>query len=483
MRKDFAAPSRIETPPSGSPAPACWSAVRRLLPELSDLLGVDIALMDADGACVGGTGPYLRGVLPPSAGDAAAYSLRTGKSSLLLMSGDGRRACAGRGDTAEFTGPVLVGGKGVAALRIVAGTGDPAGLLVRVEKAFELIRRVVESAWAREAKGTPPEGRFPELAGESAGMRELRKLVAQAAAAPDATVLLQGEPGTGKALAARVIHDNGARRDGPFVALDCGAIPESLMESELFGYGPGVFSGNAAGREGLLEQAHGGTLFLDEVSRLPLPLQADLLRVLQDRVVRRVGGADVHAVDIRVISSSDRDLRELVAQGLFREDLLFRLDVMPLYVPPLRDRPEDIRLLAARFLQEFSRDRGVVYRVAAELMHAFEAYPWPGNVQELKNFVEYGVSSCEDGVLTPDLLASCFKPASELPLPKKRPPARPASAERERILRLLDVHGRHTEGKKLVAADLGVSLATLYRRMHQLGITPPKEPWGRKRVR
>ena len=180
------------------------------------------------------------------------------------------------------------------------------------------------------------------------------------------------------------------------------------------------------------------------------------------------------------IRDSNRNLRELVAQGAFREDLFFRLDVIPLFVPPLRERQGDIRLLVAHFLQSFSRERGCTYRVATELMHAFEAYPWPGNVRELKNFVEYGVGFCEHGVLTLDLMDSRFKTASPPPVKTEKgmpsPPPGPArdTAEYDRIMQLLGRYGQHTEGKKRTASELGISLATLYRRMGQLGITARK---------
>ena len=183
---------------------------------------------------------------------------------------------------------------------------------------------------------------------------------------------------------------------------------------------------------------------------------------------------------IRIIAASNRNLRELVAQGAFREDLFFRLDVIPLFVPPLRERQGDIRLLVAHFLQSFSRERGCTYRVATELMHAFEAYPWPGNVRELKNFVEYGVGFCEHGVLTLDLMDSRFKTASSPPVKTEKgmpsPPPGPArdTAEYDRIMQLLGRYGQHTEGKKRTASELGISLATLYRRMGQLGITARK---------
>ena len=319
-----------------------------------------------------------------------------------------------------------------------------------------------------------------DIVGNSPQITAVFDLIAKAAAVDD-NVVVYGESGTGKELAARAIHDGSSRYQQPFVAVNCGAIPESLMESELFGYEPGAFSGaNSGGQKGLLEQAHTGTFFLDEVSEMPVSLQVKLLRVLQERVVRRVGGKVNHSVDIRIIAASNRNLRELVAQGAFREDLFFRLDVIPLFVPPLRERQGDIRLLVAHFLQSFSRERGCTYRVATELMHAFEAYPWPGNVRELKNFVEYGVGFCEHGVLTLDLMDSRFKTASPPPVKTEKgmpsPPPEPArdTAEYDRIMQLLERYGQHTEGKKRTASELGISLATLYRRMGQLGITARK---------
>ena len=312
---------------------------------------------------------------------------------------------------------------------------------------------------------------------------QFRTLLSRAvtAAKTDATVLIRGENGVGKEGFAKLIHQASPRRNRPFITVNCAAIPEALIESELFGYEPGAFSGaNSGGQKGLLEQAHTGTFFLDEVSEMPVSLQVKLLRVLQERVVRRVGGKVNHSVDIRIIAASNRNLRELVAQGAFREDLFFRLDVIPLFVPPLRERQGDIRLLVAHFLQSFSRERGCTYRVATELMHAFEAYPWPGNVRELKNFVEYGVGFCEHGVLTLDLMDSRFKTASPPPVKTEKgmpsPPPGPArdTAEYDRIMQLLGRYGQHTEGKKRTASELGISLATLYRRMGQLGITARK---------
>lgn len=499
MRSEIhaAVPLWINTPlepplPSGSPVTERWRLVQKHLPPLAELLDVEIVIMNAEGYCVGGTGPYLRGVgFRMPADNALTYSLRSGQSSMVLTPGKEEvcRTCSGKGacaDVANFTGPVVIENEIVAVVQIVAFTDNQrAELLMKSEKAFELISQIIGFAWARgrdveSLPEQPRDDRFPSIIGESKAILRLKAAILKAAGT-NATVLIQGESGTGKELIAQAVHDNSPRHTGPFVAINCGAIPESLMESELFGYEPGAFSGaNSGGQKGLLEQAHTGTFFLDEVSEMPVLLQVKLLRVLQERVVRRVGGKVNHSVDIRIIAASNRNLRELVAQGAFREDLFFRLDVIPLFVPPLRERQGDIRLLVAHFLQSFSRERGCTYRVATELMHAFEAYPWPGNVRELKNFVEYGVGFCEHGVLTLDLMDSRFKTASPPPVKTEKgmssPPPGPArdTAEYDRIMQLLGRYGQHTEGKKRTASELGISLATLYRRMGQLGITARK---------
>lgn len=483
----------LETPLApDSPIRARWNAVQNCLPPLAELLDVEIVLMSAEGYCVGGTGPYRGGVGYRMPEDTAlTYSLRSGQSTMVLSPGEDAvcRSCPGRGactDVANFTGPVFVDGKVAVVAQIVAFTDDQRmELLMKAEKAFELISQLIGFTRLR-GRGVEPlpehpcDSRFPGIVGESEAMLRLRASILKAAAT-SATVLVQGESGTGKELVARAIHTNSPRAKGPFVAINCGAIPESLMESELFGYEPGAFSGaNSGGRKGLLEQAHGGTFFLDEVSEMPMPLQVKLLRVLQERAVRRIGGKADHGVDIRIVAASNRDLRERVEQGAFREDLFFRLDVIPLIVPPLRERKGDVRLLVTHFLHAFSRERECTYRVATDLMHAFEAYRWPGNVRELKNFVEYGVGFCENGILTRDLMdARLAAPAvrtrpAEAPRPAPQPEDILTVGERDRILRLLERHGRHTEGKKAAANELGVSLATLYRRMGQLGLRAGK---------
>jgi transcriptional regulator with GAF, ATPase, and Fis domain len=225
-----------------------------------------------------------------------------------------------------------------------------------------------------------PDDHFGPMLGESLAMRELFALLSRAAAS-DATVLIEGETGTGKELVARAIHEQSRRAAGPYVVVDCAAIAETLLEAELFGHGRGAFTGAVGARNGALLEAHGGTLFLDEIGELSLGLQPKLLRFLESRTVRRIGETQVRSVDVRVLAATHRNLRAMVNEGAFREDLYFRLAVLPVHVPPLRDRRDDIPLLVERFAPgapELTPER------VRELMHL----PWLGNVRELRNFVE-----------------------------------------------------------------------------------------------
>jgi len=228
---------------------------------------------------------------------------------------------------------------------------------------------------------------FGGLIGKSKKMREIYTLIEKLSASM-ASVLISGDSGTGKELVAKAIHYNSSRKDKPFVAINCGAIPETLMESELFGHKKGSFTGAIADRPGIFEQANGGTLFLDEIGEVPLQLQAKLLRVLQEREFRRVGSAQDVKIDVRVISASNRDLEEQVKEGSFREDLFYRLNVVQLRMPPLRERLEDIPLLVEHFYKKFVQPPYSPEIITGEALKALESYHFPGNVRELENLVE-----------------------------------------------------------------------------------------------
>ena len=240
---------------------------------------------------------------------------------------------------------------------------------------------------------------IPEIISRNARMSEIMELVKKLSE-HKTTVLIQGESGTGKELVARALHDCGVRRQGPFVAVNCGAIPASLLESELFGHVKGAFTDASHDKVGLFEEAHGGTLFLDEIGELPLPLQVKLLRVLQEEEIRRVGAASSQKVDVRVVSATSRDLTREVAAGRFREDLYFRLNVFALSLPALRERIEDVPLLVDHFLEKHGGRMGIAgVRPSAEALQALVHYRWPGNVRELENCIERGLVLCEGATL------------------------------------------------------------------------------------
>ena len=271
---------------------------------------------------------------------------------------------------------------------------DFAALSAQLERAMEKAKLSAEAAGLRARL----EARFSSdaIIGDHPAMQRLLKLVAQVAPSR-ATVLIEGETGTGKELVAAAIHQHSARKSGPFVRLNCSALAETLLESELFGHERGAFTGAVARRAGRFEQADGGTIFLDEVSEIPLPLQVKLLRFLQERELERVGGNETLQLDVRIVAATNRPLKPLVEDGLFREDLYYRLNVIELEVPPLRRRTSDVPLLATHFLRRYCADNDRVDNDRAitgfsdEAMRALLAYPWPGNVRELENAIERAV--------------------------------------------------------------------------------------------
>jgi two-component system response regulator AtoC len=276
---------------------------------------------------------------------------------------------------------------------------DPDAALAVVARAAEH-KRLADAA--RLAARPGEEESFHALVGGSAAMREVYRLLEKAAAV-DATVLLEGETGTGKELAARAVHYHSARRERRFVPVNCGALPAELVESELFGHARGAFTGAAAAKPGLFEEARAGTIFLDEVGELPLAAQVKLNRVLQEKEIRRVGETQPIAVDVRVIAATHRDLRDEVKAGRFREDLFYRLHVLAVTLPPLRERPDDVPLLAAHFLEKHARAaRRTLRGFAPDALRRLAAHSWPGNVRELENVVERAVAVSSGEIVGPD---------------------------------------------------------------------------------
>jgi DNA-binding NtrC family response regulator len=310
-----------------------------------------------------------------------------------------------------------------------------------------------------EAAGLPPE----ELIFAGQAMAPVRKLVHDVADTT-ANVLIFGESGTGKELVARTIHQLSSRRDAGFVALNCAAIPETLLESELFGHEKGAFTGAMQARQGKFELARGGTILLDEIGEMPLALQAKLLRVIQERVFERVGGTKEIKADVRLIAATNRNLREEVAERRFREDLYYRLNVFPLQLPPLRERIDAVPVLTRYFMQRFSLQSGKTLKgIEADALAALERYRWPGNIRELQNVMERAV------ILSRDKVGKTALP--EEMLRKPEPDAldgreRLKSAEKEIIAEAIRKHGGN---RRLAAEELGVSRRTLQYKLKDYG--------------
>ncbi|HTS18836.1 MAG TPA: sigma-54 dependent transcriptional regulator [Verrucomicrobiae bacterium] len=264
---------------------------------------------------------------------------------------------------------------------------------IAIEKAGDYNRLVtVNKFLSREA----PEDEQTELLGDSAPMQELRQLIRKVART-EATVLIQGESGTGKELIARAIYRESSRANAPFIRVNCAAVPENLIESEFFGHEKGAFTGALNKREGRFELAHGGTILLDEISEISPNIQAKLLRVLQEREFERIGGNRTIKVDVRIIATTNRNLQEWIDKGQFRQDLFFRLNVVPIHVAPLREKSSDIAYLAGQFVERFSRKHGVRVRgLSPESMQLLQQHSWPGNVREMQNVVERAVILCGD---------------------------------------------------------------------------------------
>ena len=316
------------------------------------------------------------------------------------------------------------------------------------------------------------EHNFGDIVGESVALRRVLKEV-ETVAPTDSTVLIRGETGTGKELIARALHELSPRQGRTFVKLNCAAMPTGLLESELFGHEKGAFTGAIAPKDGRFELAHQGTLFLDEVGDIPLELQPKLLRVLQEQEFERLGSTRTIKVDVRLVAATNRDLAGMVADGTFRADLFYRLNVFPVVLPPLRERPDDIPRLVRHFTQRFARRMGRrIEAIPTAVMDALVRYPWPGNIRELQNVIERAVIlspgpslQVPPGGLQPAATQATVPPAVAITL---------ADAEREHILDALRETSWVVGGPKGAAARLGMKRSTLFKKMQKLGISRPE---------
>jgi DNA-binding NtrC family response regulator len=339
-------------------------------------------------------------------------------------------------------------------------------LRLTVEKAVKMRRLEKENVKLRAE--VTDRYCFDSIIGSSEKMREVLDLAGRVAAS-DASLLIMGESGTGKELLAKGVHFNSRRAENSFVAVNCAAIPEALIESELFGHVKGSFTGAVRDKEGKFELADGGTLFLDEIGDLRIDLQAKILRALQEREVDRVGGAKPIAVDVRVIAATNKDIERAVHEGAFREDLYYRLNVITLVIPPLRERKEDISLLAGHFLKKFNKDGGVLLEAAA--LSALMAYGWPGNVRELENVIERASVLKRGSLITREELPEKLKKGKMgvadiiLNLPEQGISLE--DLEKSLIIKALEKH----KGNQTRAAEfLGITRPTLIYRMEKFGL-------------
>ncbi len=341
-------------------------------------------------------------------------------------------------------------------------------LLITVRRALEYRRLVSERDHLRQEL-TANYG-FENLVAQSASMRQICEMIKRVAPT-DTTVLIVGESGTGKEVVARAIHDSSRRKTKPFVAVNCAAIPEPLLESEMFGHIKGAFTGATSNREGLFETANGGTLFLDEIPSMPMNLQSKFLRVLQEREIRPVGGTFSRSVDVRVLAASNVNLEKCVEEKTFRQDLYYRLAVIPLDLPPLRERQDDILPLVQHFLQEDSPERQI--KLKRETVEILRGYSWPGNVRELQNAVKHALAFLDGDELTPDVLPPRIVSQSQ-PIEMEAGVNEMEQYRNQSLKAFLRIKEREyleqvlngvNGDKEQAAKALQISLATLYRKL------------------
>jgi PAS domain S-box-containing protein len=352
---------------------------------------------------------------------------------------------------------------------------DETGAMVGGVETFRDLRQVQELRKALDSRYS-----FQDIVGRSAAMRDLFELL-PVLAPHDTTVLIEGESGTGKELVARAIHDLSSRRRRRFVAVNCGALPETLLESELFGYKAGAFTDARRDKPGRFAGAEGGTLFLDEIGDVPLAMQAKLLRVLQEREFEPLGATSPVKADVRIVTATHRDLAAMVKQGTFREDLYFRINVFRIVIPPLRDRREDIPLLADHLLTKVARlrDKDIV-GFSDEALRLLLEYDYPGNVRELENAIEHGAVLCRDALIQARDLPPQIHAVAPGGAGGGRPgPERSSGLKDLELIAMIDSLRRHHGNRTAAARSLGIDPSTLYRRLKAAGV--PLPPVARSR--
>jgi len=461
---------------------------------IAQVLDIEATIVDQDCLRAGGTGPYREQLgLPIPHGSFYQRILKTLEPGIIednhevfaCQECEYREHC---GELATIGYPIILNNAAVGVIGLIAFTEDQkkkiqnnspkllqflghmANLLQSKLQLSEQ-NRLLEKQMQETLTAVNQKHAFQNMLGNQANfLTVLQK--AQRAALGTSTVLITGESGTGKELLARAIHGASDRSSKPFIAVNCSSIPEALLESELFGYEEGAFTGaRRQGKLGKFELAQGGTLFLDEVGDLPLAMQPKLLRVLQERVIDRVGGSESIPVDVRIIAATNKNLTTMVETGEFREELFYRLHVIPLRLPPLRERREDIELLSSHFLQKYVHLLGKQPHVISEsLMTVLENYSWPGNLRQLENAVEYMVNMARTPIITledaPDYLKGSMAVKEQITLSLDQR----LSEYEKAIIREALKGASSTQDKIAAAKALGISQATLYRKLNEHGL-------------
>jgi len=349
-------------------------------------------------------------------------------------------------------------------------SGNVIGAVETVTDITEIIKKENQlEEFRRELRS---KDGFHGLIGNSPAMQQVYDLI-QNAAGSDAPVIIFGESGTGKELVSKAIHEIGLRREKPFVKVNCASLTESLLESELFGHVKGAYTGAYKDRVGRFEKAHGGDIFLDEIGDMPLSTQVKLLRVLEEKMVERVGDSNPITVNVRIISATNKDLRQLVEQGLFRKDFYFRINVIPIHLPPLSQRVEDIPLLAEAFFRNLRLKSGKdVGGISREAMDALMRYNWPGNVRELRSAFEYAFITCQESMIKPAHFPSTIFQENKRPQSTKQLSYNLHEIEKRELIDALERSGGN---KSKAAVFLGVSRVTVWNRMKRFGIDTPRK--------
>ena len=469
--------------------------VQQVATAITAALDLETEIVDEDLVIIGGTGRYREKIGSYEEGGdkdgelVYAECLRSGQEYINFTPENDEFYDAREGELAEICYPIKVDGRVLGLIGLVAFTEEQRSVMIGktlelrtflrsmadliagkyiVSQSNAKLMNTVSSLLSAHDGSVPFEG----ILGDSPAMKTVKSRAFHVASG-NSTILITGESGTGKDLLARSIHRESPRRNEPFVSVNCAAIPEMLLESELFGYEKGAFTGaSKEGKLGKFQLADGGTLFLDEIGDMPLHMQVKLLSCLQNRQVDPIGAAEPVDVDVRIIAATNKNLEELVRKKLFREDLYFRLNVIPIYIPPLRERREDIRILTDSIISKFNGIMGrSISGVEQAAMEKLMNYSWPGNVREMENAIEYAMNMEEGEVITlQSLPEKILMRGRERGAGGETLRARLDVAERDIISEALAKNGTSLDGKRRAAKELGISESTLYRRLRALGL-------------